>query len=109
MSVHPIQFMCLVFAGLMNRRQQQVIDYLQGENRVLRAKLGPKRLRFNDAQRRKLARLGKRMGRKMLGRYAGLAHPDTILRWRPQDGGSAARGQDVRSSEPPIDRCEVRR
>ena len=81
MSAHPIQFICLVFAGLMNRRQRQVIDYLQGENRILRAKLGPKRLRFNEAERKKLARLGKRIGRKMLGRHGNLAHPDTILRW----------------------------
>ncbi len=81
MKPNPIQFLVLVFSGLMNRRQQQVIIYLQEENRVLRVKLGPKALRFNDAERKKLARLGRSLGRKLLRRYACLAHPDTILRW----------------------------
>jgi hypothetical protein len=34
------QFLLLLFAGWVNRRQQDVIDYLLEENRVLREELG---------------------------------------------------------------------
>ena len=38
-------------------------------------------LRFSDAERRKLAVLGKKVGRRALGELATIATPDTILRW----------------------------
>ena len=34
-SVAPLQFLLLVFAGWVNRRQVEVIEYLQEENQVL--------------------------------------------------------------------------
>lgn len=68
-------------AGWVNRQQGDTIDYLREENRVLREQLGGKRLRFTDAQRRQLATRGKRLGRKVLAGLAGIATPDTILRW----------------------------
>jgi len=40
MSAAPLQFLLLVFAGWVNRRQREVIEYLQEENRVLREQLG---------------------------------------------------------------------
>jgi putative transposase len=43
--------------------------------------LGKKRLRFTDAERRTLAILGKKLGRKALAELATIATPDTILRW----------------------------
>jgi hypothetical protein len=55
MSVAPLQFLLLVFAGWVNRHQAEVVAYLQEENRVLREQLGGRRLRFTDAQRRRLA------------------------------------------------------
>jgi hypothetical protein len=39
----------LMFAGWVNRRQLDVIDYLQEENRVLKERMGGRRLRFTDA------------------------------------------------------------
>ena len=39
----------------VNRQQQDVIDYQQEENRVLRAGLRGKRLRLSDDERRRLA------------------------------------------------------
>ena len=45
-----IQFLVLTFAGWVNRSQQDVIDYLQAENRVLREQLNGKRLLFTDSQ-----------------------------------------------------------
>lgn len=51
----PVQFILMAIAGWMNQRQQQMIEYLREENRVLREQLGNRRLRFNDDQRRRLA------------------------------------------------------
>ena len=48
---------------------------------MLHARLGPKRLRFTDAERRPLAEKGKPLGRKLLAEMASLARPETILRW----------------------------
>ena len=39
----------------MNQWEYQIIDYLREENRVLREQVGPRRLRFNDDQRGRLA------------------------------------------------------
>ncbi len=47
----------MIFAGWVNRSQQDVIEYLQAENRVLREQLGDGRLLFTDGQRRRLAAL----------------------------------------------------
>ena len=49
------QVLVLTVAGWVNRRQDDVIDYLREENRVLRELLGPRPLRLTDAQRRRLA------------------------------------------------------
>ena len=49
------QFLALTFAGWVNRSQQDVIEYLKEENRVLREQLIARRLRFTDEQRRRLA------------------------------------------------------
>jgi len=62
MSVAPLQFLLLVFAGRVNRRQLEIVEYLQEENRVLREQLGDRRLRFTDAQRRRLRQLAKHWG-----------------------------------------------
>ena len=73
--------MILIFAGWVNRSQQDVIEYLQEENRVLREQLGGKRLLFTDLQRRRLAAKAKVIGRKGLFEISSLVTPDTLLRW----------------------------
>ena len=65
----------------MNREQNAVIEYLREENRVLRELLGKKRPRLNNDQRRRLAVLGKALGRKLLSTCCCIVTPDTILRW----------------------------
>ena len=50
MTPLPLQFLLILLAGWLRRHQQEVIEYLQEENRVLREQLGGKRLRFTDAQ-----------------------------------------------------------
>jgi len=76
-----LTFLLITFAGWANRRQQKVIDYLLEENRVLREQLCGRRLRLTDTQRRRLAAKGKLLGRKLLGKVAGIVTLDTILRW----------------------------
>ena len=92
----PLQLLVAIVAGWISQ-QQEAIEYLREENRVLREKLGVKRVRLNDDQRRRLAARGKRLGRRRLAEVCSIVTPDTILRWhrsliaRKYDG-SARRG-----------------
>ena len=79
-----LQFVILMVTGWVTRRQQNAIDYLVEENRILREKLGKGRIRLSDAQRRRLAIRGRALGRKELAKIAGIVTPDTILRWHRQ-------------------------
>jgi putative transposase len=74
-------FLLVALAGFINRQQQDVIAYLQEENRVLREKLGNKRILLNVAQKRRLATAAAKLGRNVLGQIATLFSPDTLLRW----------------------------
>ena len=67
-------------AGWINRNQQNVIEYLQEEIRVLREQLGKKPM-FNDDQRRRLAAKAKKIGLKHLREFATLVTPRTLLDW----------------------------
>ena len=77
----PLQMLLLMFAGWVNRHQLDVIEYLQEENRVLKERMGGRRLRFTDAERRRLARKAQALGRKVLTELDTLVTPDTLLRW----------------------------
>jgi len=80
-QLQPWQFLLLVLAGWINRTQQDAIEYLITENRILREKLGKKRILLNDDQRRRLAVKGKILGCKMLEQLATIVTPGTIIRW----------------------------
>ncbi len=49
------------------RKQQYVIDYLQAENEILKEQFEKEggKLDLSNTQRRKLAKSGKKLGRKM--------------------------------------------
>jgi putative transposase len=70
-----------MLAGWINRHQQQVITYLQEENRVLKARLRGRRLRLTDTDHRRLAALAHPFSRTRLKEIATIATPDTLLRW----------------------------
>jgi hypothetical protein len=53
--IDPFRFLATVLAGWANQRQQDVLEYLREENRVLREQLGDRRIRFADEQRVRLA------------------------------------------------------
>ncbi len=76
-----LQVLLVTLAGWVNRHQQQVIEYLVEENRILRGQLTGRRLRLTDAERRRLATKGRRLGRRLLSQVATIVTPDTILRW----------------------------
>ena len=68
-----------VLTGWLDRQERQAIAYLMEENRVLRRQLGEQRIRFTDADRRRLALRGYRLGRHVLLQIATIVTPDTIL------------------------------
>lgn len=76
----PLHLLLMMFAGWVNRHQLNVIEYLQEENRVLKERLGGRRIRFTDAERRRLARKARLLGRKVLNKLETLVTPDTLLR-----------------------------
>ena len=80
-GLDPLQFVVIAIAGWMNQHQQQVVEYLFEENRVLREQIGGRRMRFNDDQRRRLAVKAKTLGRKLLARVATIVTPETLLAW----------------------------
>jgi len=79
--LQPLHLLLMMFAGWVNRHQLDLIDYIQEENRLLKERLGGQRIRFTDAERRRLARKAFALGRKALNELQTLATPDTLLRW----------------------------
>ena len=81
LAFDPFRLLLISLAGWLNERQQDVIEYLQEENRVLREQLGGKRLRFNDDQRRRLAVRAKKLGWHVLHEVTTIVTPVTLLGW----------------------------
>src|ERR1700728_4848915 len=80
-TLDPFRFLLFAVAGWMNQQQQHAIEYLREENRILRAQLGSRRVRFTDDQRRSLAAKARLLGRRMLAEMATIVTPETLLRW----------------------------
>jgi len=64
----------------MTRDERKVAAYLIAENAVLLEQLGPRRILYTDAQRRRLAIAARALGRKRLSWIDTLVTPDTLLR-----------------------------
>ena len=80
-QIQPLTLLIVAVAGWIQRDQQAAIVYLLEENRVLKARLRGRKLRFTDDERRRLAVKGKALGRKLLAEVAGIVTPDTLLAW----------------------------
>jgi hypothetical protein len=93
----------MAIAGWMNRQQQQVIEYLRTANKVLREKLGHKRIILNESQKVRLATAAMKLGKDLLRQFGTLFSPATLLRWnrwfvaRKYDG-SGKRGPKPRKA-----------
>src|SRR5262245_47048122 len=55
-------------------------EYLVTENRLLRGQIKG-RVRLSDSERKTLAAIGMKLGRKTLEEVASIVKPDTILAW----------------------------
>src|SRR5713101_4204602 len=55
-------------------------EYLVTENRILRSQIKG-RLRLSDGERKALAEIGQKLGKKALAEVAKIVKPDTILGW----------------------------
>ncbi len=79
-----LRFMLRAFAGWWKGQQQEAVEYLIEENRILRGQLRGRRLQLTDDERRRIAVRGHRLGRRGLRQVASIVTPDTILRWHRQ-------------------------
>jgi transposase InsO family protein len=65
----------------IQREQDAIVAYQKEEIRALREMLGGKRLRFTDAQRRRLALKARSLSHVTLRQLGSLVTPDTLTRW----------------------------
>ena len=102
-ALDPFRLLFISLAGWLNQRQQDVIDYLQEENRILRQPLGDKRLRFNNDQ----------LGWRMLQEVTTMVTPATLLAWhrrliaRKYEGRQQRGPGRRRTRETSEDRCQA--
>lgn len=69
-----------IIGGHVNEEILKRNEYLAAENEILRSKIKG-RIKFNDDERRRLAKLGKDLGRKALEEIGPIVKPDTIFAW----------------------------
>ncbi len=85
MKIKPNIILLSMLAGWINRQQQEAINYLMEENKILKHEIlratGKRRIILNDRQRRRLAILGRKLGRKLLGEVCCSFSPDTLMMW----------------------------
>src|SRR5215831_2188241 len=106
-GLDPFTFLIISIAGWMNQRQQQVIEYLVEENRVLREQIGNRRMRFTNNQRCRLALKAKRLSRKVLTQVATIVTPETLLAWRRKLIAMKYDGSEYRSPGRPRTATEI--
>ena len=112
-ALDPFRLLLISLAGWLNQRQQDVIDYLQEENRILREQLGGKRVRFNHDQRRQLAVQAKKLGWRRLQEVTPMVTQATLLAWHRRLIARKYEGRQQRGpGRPPTretseDRCQA--
>jgi len=79
--LQPWHILLAVLCGMVNQRQQQIIEFQNAQIETLLKKLGKKRLLLDDNQRRLLAVKARSIRRKALLELTTIFTPDTILRW----------------------------
>jgi transposase InsO family protein len=106
-SLWPMDWQRLLayITGSVDRELLARNEYLAEENRILRSQIKG-RLRLNDAERRNLAEIGQRLGRKALEDVAQIVRPETILAWHRKLVAQKFDGSEHRSTlgRPRLDR-----
>jgi transposase len=105
--MNQLQLLLLCLAGWLNPNQQQVIEYLQEEVRVLKEQLG-KKPRLNDDQRRRLAAKARKVDPERLKRLSTLVSPRTLLEWHQRLVARKYDGTTQRAPGRPATAKEVR-
>ncbi len=102
----PLKFLLLIWAGWVNRAQQDAVDYLKERKTAYSvSKWATNGCAFNNAQKRRLAQKAKVVGRAALRELACIVTPDTLLRWHREliakkyDGSQQRRPGRPRSSQ----------
>jgi hypothetical protein len=90
-------------SGWMHREQEAIVAYQQEEIRALREMLGGKRLRFTDAQRRRLALKARPLSHAQLRDLGSLVTTDTLTAGSastrvPSTTATRSEARDVRRS-----------
>ena len=80
--LQPWRILLTCFCGLVNRRQQQIIEFQNAQIEALLKQIGKKRLLLDGDQRRLLAVTAHAIGRKALLELTTTFKPDTLLRWQ---------------------------
>ena len=79
--LQPWHIFLAALCGMVNQRQQQIIEFQDAQIEALLKNLGKKRLLLEDDQRRLLAVTAHPIGRKALMEITTIFTPDTILHW----------------------------
>lgn len=107
LTLDTFRLLLISLAGWMNQQPQDIIEFLQEENRVLHEQLGNKRLRMNDDQRRRLAVRAKKLGRRVLHELTTIVTPETLLAWHRRLIAQKYDGSKQRSPGRPHTRDEI--
>ncbi len=99
----PAHAILTMLAGWIHREQEAVVAYQKEEIRALREMLGVGRLRFTDAQRRRLSLKARPLSHATLRELGSLVTPDTLTRWfrkyaAPSTIATPSAARDVRRS-----------
>ena len=105
--LRPWHILFVTICGLLNQRQQQIIEFQNAQIDALLKKLSRKRLLLDDNQRRLLAVKGQAIGRKALFELTTIVTPDTILRWHRQLVARKFDSSDQRKPSRPRIRQEI--
>ena len=107
LDIAALRVLLLVVTGWLERRERDAIGYLIEGNRLLRRQLDGRRLRLTDADRRRLAALAHRLGRRVLRDVATVVTPDTcyagIGNSSPGNGRPRGVAPAARASSPKFD------
>ena len=87
MTLNPWTFTVVAISGWMNWEQRQVIDSLREENRILRGKLGRKRIILNESQKLRLATAALKLGEDLLQQSARCSAPPRSCAGNASGGG----------------------
>ena len=80
--LQPWHILLACLCGIVNHRQQQIIEFQNAQIEALLKKLGKKRLLLDDDQRRLLAVKAHAIGRKALLEITTIFTPDTVNKIR---------------------------